>query len=369
MKPVIIVVILVITVLIIWYLKKIRRPPAATKCDPTSWANQCGDGDICQCTGPDKGWCTAPDPKKYAYGYSWGGAWAGGGVSSEHVACPDACAAAAKAAGHPNWVYQQGMSGEYPLNCTHGTITPGSCVSAAKGYTSDLSASSAPVCGGGGSGCKLPVGNGPGAFCLVDKDCPSGTTCEFADCTTGQQCVNMEGTCVNGKCPTGTCSNSGCNTDEDCMMACCVPFPCGSGMGCPNNGKCVKSANGKGFMCCGGGGCTPDGSTACKNGKCTAVGMVSMSCNMPGAFYPTTAQLAQMKAACASSPLGGACGVDFGTDGYLNGSCGRSCQDPTDPLVCYPKNLCWAVTGQTTLDSPTGACQSTAVTGGICFGS
>lgn len=338
--------ILVITILIIWYVKKIHRPTAGEQCDPTSWANQCGDGDICQCTGPDKGWCTTPDPKKYAYGYSWGGDWGGDAITLTDKACPDACAAAAKAAGHPNWVYQQGMLGEYPLNCTHGTITPGSCASAAKGYTSDLSAASAPVCGGGGTGCKLPVGNIREAFCLVDEDCPSGSTCG----------------------PTGTCSNNGCNTDEDCMLACCTPYPCGPEMGCPNNGKCVKSANGKGFMCCGGGGCTPNGRTACKNGKCTAVGILSMSCNMPGAFYPTTAQLAQMQAACASSPLGGACGVDFGTDGYLNGRCGRACQTPTDPLACYSENLCWPIPGKTTLDNPTGDCLSTTATSGLCFG-
>jgi len=369
-SPALIVFLVVVTILIIWYARKVTwSKNKAKKCDPTSWASQCAGGDVCQCAGPDKGWCTSPDMKKYAYGYSWQGAWKN--PTAQNSICPDSCAAAAKAAGDPNWVFQEGMGGEYPLNCTHGHIVPGSCVAKVSGFTSDLAALKAPVCGGGVDGCALPVGPETGAFCHADTDCPTGSTCGFQKgCKHDNDCDNMTGPCVNGTCAIGNCTNSGCNNDDDCMLDCCTAFPCSDAMGCPNGGKCIKSADGAGYMCCGeaGGPCKGFGQTSCKNNKCTAVGMVAFSCDGPtGPYMPTSST--PLQAACKGVDLGGTCAVDVGKYGTLNGRCGRSCQSPTDPLACYPESICNSIDGQTTLANPRGACQSAHTTWNICFGS
>lgn len=346
-RPSVVACIVVAALLMLWYIYKYMRPAGAQACDPASRAIQCTGGDACQCVGPNKGWCAAPDTTKFAHGYAWQGAWESPTI--QDAICPDACAAAAQDAGHPNWVFQAGVLGENPSNCTHGHIVPGSCAEKADGYTSDLAAVDAGACGAGTGGCPLVVGPYGGAHCHADTDCPTGTTC-------------------GGD---GRCSDNGCNTDEDCMLACCIGTACSDERPCPNGAKCTKSADGTGYMCCGTtpGSCKGSAATSCRNNKCVGVGLYSLSCDGPTGPYnpPDTVPL---EAACAGKSLGGACTVDTGDFGTLNGHCGRGCDFPDDPLACYPESACWMkLNGKTTIDNPQGTCQSTRVTMGICFGS
>lgn len=323
-------------VLIAWYVHAHRPPKACAS------SADCPPGDICPCAGPNLGTCIPASKAGYSYGYAWQGVWMNPTLTG--AACPEACAAIATVAGAPNWTWRPGQD----LGCTYGTVAAGGCATPVSGASSDPAAARAAC---HDAGCALPIGDSGGTFCTANAHCPAGSSCGYAACKADADCVNLTGPCKNGKCATGTCSGDGCNNDQDCLPGCCWPGACSDNFPCPNGHKCVG-----GYMCCGGDGCAPNPAYGCVKGACKGVGIMSLSCGMNGPFVPSDAQTAQLQAVCSGQAAGSHCSVDFGPQGVLGGSCLGS---QGDPLSCFPPNICWGVSGKTSLASPKGICQDT----------